>query len=106
MDSQDPRVHRFYRVIGSVFNNRGFYANVQSDDRVVSTNFELEDEYMWKGMAPSQLKTLSPSTGIGYLMPSASLNVGEEEKLIESVLKDKIGAVRRNEHHIATQWDS
>ncbi len=28
MHSQDPRVHRFYRTIGSVFNNRGFYANV------------------------------------------------------------------------------
>ena len=69
---------------------------------MVATNFELEDEYMWKGMAPSQLKQLSPSTGIGYLMPSAKLNIGDEEKLIENVLKDKIGAIRRNEHHLAT----
>lgn len=57
-------------------------------------------------MAPSQIKTLSPSTGIGYLMPSSRINIGDEEKLIEEVLKEKIGAVRRNEHHMSTQWDS
>lgn len=28
MDQQDPRVHRFYRTIGSCFNNKGFFANV------------------------------------------------------------------------------
>lgn len=106
LDSEDPRVHRFYRTIGCVFNHRGFFANVQADDRVVATKFELEDEYMWKGMAQSQIKQLTPSNGLGYVMPSAPVNLGDEEKLIEQVLKDKIGAVRRNEHHMQTQWDA
>jgi hypothetical protein len=51
MDSQDPRVHRFYRTVGSIFNHQKFFANVQTDDRAVNTCWELEDEYMWKGMS-------------------------------------------------------
>jgi hypothetical protein len=70
MDSQDPRVHRFYRTIASVFSNKVFFANVQADDRVVNTSFDLEDEYMWKGMKPGCISALTPSQGIGYLMPS------------------------------------
>ena len=64
MDSQDPRVHRFYRTVGSCFNNQKFFANVQTDDRVVNTVWDLEDEYMWKGMSTSQIKTLTTSTKV------------------------------------------
>ncbi len=99
-------MHRFYRSVGSVFNNEKFFANVQTDDRVVNTCWDFEDEYMWKGMSTSYIKTLSTSNGIGYLMPSSLQNVSEEEKLLESILKDKISAVRRNEHHLSTNWDS
>jgi hypothetical protein len=106
MDSQDPRVHRFYRTVGSCFNNQKFFANVQTDDRVVNSVWDLEDEYMWKGMSTSQIKTLTTSPGIGYLMPSSLQNVFDEEKLLESILKEKISAVRRNEHNLSTQWDS
>lgn len=28
MMSDDPRVHRFYRTVGSVFNHQGFFANI------------------------------------------------------------------------------
>ena len=89
-----------------MFNNVKFFANVQTDDRVVNTCWDFEDEYMWKGMSTSYIKTLSTSNGIGYLMPSSLQNVSEEEKLLESILKDKISAVRRNEHHLSTNWDS
>jgi centrosomal protein CEP76 len=75
MDSDDPRVHRFYRTIGSVFNHKSFMGNIQADDRVVNTNWEFEDEYMWKQMSSSILNTLSSSNGIGYLMPSTRINV-------------------------------
>jgi len=106
MDSQDPRVHRYYRTAGCAFNNLKFFGNVQADDRVVNTSWDFEDEYMWKGMAASYIKTLSPSNGIGYLMPSSISNIGEEEKMLENILKDKIGAVRKNDHNMSTQWDS
>lgn len=39
-------------------------------------------------------------------MPSSLTNVADEEKLLESILKDKIGAVRKNEHNLSTNWDS
>ena len=46
-------------------------AKLADHDGVVNTSWDLEDEYMWKGMSTSYIKTLSPSTGIGYLMPSS-----------------------------------
>ena len=106
LESTDPRVHRFYRTVGCVFSNKCFFANIQSDDRVVNVNWDLEDEYMWKGMKPSYLNSLTSSTGIGYLMPSTGFNAIDEEKQLENVLRDKVGAVRRNEHNMNTQWDS
>lgn len=68
----------------------------------MNTNWELEDEYMWKGMSPAQLNSLSTSTGLGYLMPSSTINLMNEEKMLENILKEKIGAVRKQEHNMAT----
>jgi centrosomal protein CEP76 len=56
----DPRIHRFYRKIGCVFNQDSFYANIQADDRVVSTIFEIDDDSLWKRMDPEQIKSLPP----------------------------------------------
>ena len=72
----------------------------------MNTSWDFEDEYMWKGIATSYIKTLSPSNGIGYLMPSSNRNLSDEEKLLENILKDKIGSVRKNDHNLSTQWDS
>jgi hypothetical protein len=103
MDSHDPRVHRFYRTVGCVFNNSKFFGNVQADDRVVNTSWDFEDDYMWKGMASSYIKTLSSSNGIGYLQASSgTTNLSDEEKLLENILKDKIGSVRKNDHNLST----
>ena len=41
--NDDPRVHRFYRTVGCAFSNKAFFANIQSDDRVVNTEWDLED---------------------------------------------------------------
>ena len=57
-------------------------------------------------MNPQYINSLTPNSSIGYLMPSNSYNAAEEEKLLESILKQKIGSLRRNEHNINTQWDS
>jgi hypothetical protein len=71
MDSEDPRVQRFYRTVGCIFNNKTFFGNIQADDRVVNTSWDLEDEYMWKAMSPAHLNSLTSSSGIGYLMPTS-----------------------------------
>lgn len=102
MASDDPRVHRFYRTIGCVFNNKGFFANIQADDRAVNAQWDLEDQYLWKGMTPARINSLTPSPSIGYLMPSANLNIGDEEKMLENILRDKVGGMRRNEHNMGT----
>ena len=107
MDVDDPRVHRFYRNIGCVFNNKSFYANIQNDDRVVNTHWDLEDEYMWKAMSRQFINTLQPASGVGYLMPSLSSNTGEEEKTLEKILRDKIAGIRKNDGgNLATNWDN
>ena len=61
---------------------------------------------MWKQMSSSMLNTLSSSNGIGYLMPSTRINIQDEEKLLEGILRTKIGSIRRNDHNLGTQWDS
>ena len=106
MAQDDPRVHRFYRQVGCVFNHKNFFGNVQADDRVVNTDWDLEDKYMWKGMNPAQIHALTPSPAIGSLMPSTGIDVMEEEKLLESIIKDKIAGVRRNDHNMGTEYDS
>ena len=39
-------------------------------------------------------------------MPSHSINVAEEEKTLEKILKDKIAGIRRNDGgNLSTNWD-
>lgn len=108
MMSDDPRVHRFYRTVGCVFNNRSFFANIQEDDRVFNVSWDFDDEFLWKGMNKAQVSSLQPSAGAGYLMPSPiGQNVAEDEKNLERVLRDKIAGIRKNDGgNLATQWDS
>ena len=107
MNVDDPRVHRFYRNIGCIFNNSSFYANIQAEERVVNVNWDLEDEYMWKSMSKQQISTLQPANGIGYLMPSQQKNAHEEEKILEKILRDKIAGIRKNDGgNLQTNWDS
>ena len=39
-------------------------------------------------------------------MPSAPINIPNEEKMLEGILRDKVGSIRRNDHNLGTQWDS
>lgn len=100
----DPRIHRFYRTIGCVFNHKSFYANIQADDRVISSIFDLEDESLWMSMSPKMLDELT-TVPKASLMPS-TLDVYEEQKTLEKVLKEKIVTYRANEAQANTTWDS
>lgn len=57
-------------------------------------------------MSPSYINILSPTQGTGYLMPSMITNIPSEEKLLEGILKDKIGAIRMNDERLTTNWDN
>lgn len=87
-----------------MFNHQSFYANVQADDRVISTIFDLEDETLWKAMS-SKLITEIPKVPRASLMRS-TVDVYEEQKTLEKVLKEKIVGFRANEAQANTTWDS
>jgi hypothetical protein len=74
---------------------------------VVNVNWDFSDNFMWKAMSQTYVNSLPPSNGIGYLQPSSLIaNVGNEEKTLESLLRDKIGSLRMNDERMSTQWDS
>ena len=107
MAVDDPRVHRFYRTVGCVFNNRNFFANIQDDDRVFNVNWDFEDEYMWKGMSRQQISQLQPSMGCGYIMASRNINPINQEKELEKSLREKIAGIRRNDGgNLTTNFDN
>lgn len=39
-------------------------------------------------------------------MPSTQHNVHNEEKMLENILKDKVGSMRKNDEHLSTSWDN
>lgn len=57
-------------------------------------------------MSPKFISLLAPSPGLGYVMPSTNHNVFDEEKMLESILKEKIGSLRKNEQNLPTNWDT
>ena len=106
IDSDDPRAHRLYSKVGCVFNHQTFFANIQADDRCVNTNWNLKDEYSWKAMDPGYINIIKPNSICAYLMPSPLGDIGSEEKMLENILKDKVGGYRSSELHLGTTWDN
>ena len=53
-------------------------------------------------MSPTYINSLTPNAAIGYLMPSTNFNAPDEERLLEGILKQKMGSLRRNEHNCNT----
>ena len=53
-------------------------------------------------MSPTHINALTPNPAIGYLMPTSRMNINDEEKLLESILKEKMGGMRKNEHNLNT----
>jgi len=103
LESDDPRVHRYYRKIGCIFNHEEFYGNIQADDTVINTNFDLTDESMWKPMARECLENLVPENSSVPLF-SPTMICQEEEEEIELQLKRRIAEYRDREG-LGTMWD-
>lgn len=103
MPSDDPRVHRFYRKIGCVFNHRKFYGNIQVDDTVANVAWDLENESLWKPMAPEMISSLTPSPRFLPLRPPLT-GVHEMAEKLENELKHLIQQ-HRNHLDLLTYWD-
>lgn len=53
------------------------------------------------------INSLQPANGVGYLMPSMNVNVSDEEKTLEKILRDKIAGIRKNDGgNLNTSWDN
>jgi|LauGreDrversion4_2_1035121.scaffolds.fasta_scaffold1824200_1 hypothetical protein len=61
-------------------------------------------------MLQTMLNLLTPAQGIGYLQPSTlsqgSVQLANEEKALESLLRDKVASLRLNDEHVGTSFDS
>ena len=99
----DPRVHRFYRKVGCVFNHQSFYANIQVDDIVANTSWDLHNEGMWKAMAPEMLGGLVGTSKLLPLLPPIS-NPQSEEIRIEGELRKMVKEMRER-GDLLTHWD-
>ncbi len=95
----DPRVHKFYKTIGCIFNHKSFYGNIQADDRVPNTAFDLENESLWKSMAPDYIDVLSPWQ-VPLQLKNSDLNPHDQEPKIEKLLREKITELRMSKKHI------
>jgi centrosomal protein CEP76 len=99
----DPRVHRFYRKVGCVFNHKSFYGNIQVDDVVANTCWDLQNENMWKSMAVDVLDRLVGVTKQLPLLPPLG-NVALEEGKLENDVKKMISS-NRERNDLMTHWD-
>lgn len=99
----DPRLKRFYRTVGCVFNDKAFYANIQPSDLVENTIFDLDDSSLWKPMNSAMIKAL-PKVPIANLMPT-DLDTVEEEKALEKALKSRISSLRFDEVGLKSKYD-
>lgn len=99
----DSRVKKFYRTIGCVFNSTHFYANIQADDHVSHTIFDFGDDSLWKPMDSFHIKAL-PKVPFASIMPS-TLDIIDEEKMLERALKKKVTGLRLSEAGLKTSYD-
>lgn len=60
MQNCDERVKQLYKKIGCIFNNSGFWANIQEDDFAHSTDLNLRDKNKWVSMDAAEIKEIDP----------------------------------------------
>lgn len=91
-----------YCTVGCLFNHQAFYANVQQSDNAVTCNFDLDDEQLWKSLAPLKLRLVPKSPAPPLLWIPLNTRVMEME--LESALQAAVGTHRDGLGH-PTRWD-
>ena len=105
----DPRVSKFYKTINCVFNNKSFYANSQSDDRVSYTEFDFSNDLFWKSMSSAQISQILPYN-FQMELKNSQQKTSEMEYIFESKLKRMIRDYRSSINNkgnlmLGTTWD-
>jgi hypothetical protein len=78
-----------------VFNHTSFYANIQADDRVISTMFDLDDESLWMAMSPKIIEELKTVPNASLMQ--STIDIYEQQKTLERIIKEKVVTYRGNE---------
>jgi centrosomal protein CEP76 len=100
----DPMVMKFYKTIDAVFNHRSYYANMQPDNKVINTIFDLENSGKWKAMSTEILKSLTPwQVNIEFSSQDDALQ--KEEADFEEELREKLTTYRITSCLAPAIWD-
>ena len=100
----DPRSIKFYQTISCVFNNKKFFGNIQIDEKVSKTNFELENESCWKSMSEELISQLPPWNTAFALNPPP-INIKDIEVELEEKLKENLREYRMSNFNIRENID-
>ena len=99
----DPRVQRHFRTIDCLFSDKEFFANIQQDNKVFVTNFDLTNEAVWKRI-PSEIILQIPKWNFPFQISEPFVQVIEEEKKLEKYLKMKISEIRMSKISRTIDW--
>ncbi|EKG06246.1 hypothetical protein TCSYLVIO_002649 [Trypanosoma cruzi] len=70
-----------WETLGSVFNHRSFYANIQPSDIITTISFDLDNEGLWKPLNPLKLRMVPKYPNPSLLWISSDTNSLEDELL-------------------------
>lgn len=91
---EDSKVFRFYKRIHCVFNDTKFYGNIQVDDTVFNTIYNLEDEFLWKSI-PTDKITALPKYSYTPMLDVIITDHYKIELEIEREIKSKVIKYRK-----------
>jgi centrosomal protein CEP76 len=80
--------------IGCVFNHKRLYANIQRDDSVLETSFDLENRAHWMATQQDMIPSLRSQQPVPLVMMSSNATAMEEA--LESSLRELIAEHRHN----------
>ncbi|KAI6647547.1 Centrosomal protein of 76 kDa [Oopsacas minuta] len=108
-DALEGRVHPKeypYLTLGSVFNHKHFYANLQETDSVPLCSFEVNTPSLWKPLDYEAIRAISlpswPLATVPLLPPT--LTGAEASEAVERELKGQLVQFRM-ERDLTTHWD-
>ncbi|XP_049952311.1 centrosomal protein of 76 kDa-like isoform X1 [Schistocerca serialis cubense] len=92
-----------YKTIGSVFNNRQFYASVQESDAVEHCNFNFKNESEWKSMSEAAINSVLEKEPhvplVGGYLDALQISRNTQNELKKNITE------KRMDFNLLTRWD-
>nr|XP_045583392.1 centrosomal protein of 76 kDa-like [Procambarus clarkii] len=93
-----------YGSIGSVFNNKHFYANCQTSDKIEYCNFFLEDSSAWKMMSSSATSSMTEKRSC--LIPLTPAACDENKRSTDMEVKLRLFIIEhRSDNGLSAHFD-